>query len=210
MTLQTNDHTEEEIKTCGAVIIGARGSSKEMCILNILKKFNSESMIYIFTNGHEPIYDYLQDTLQERIFISYGGYNGFLNFVQQRDEHLPANNKSVMIFDNMELERDKTEISNQYIYKYKFNCSTFYLSPRYSIIPPSIRHQFTLFFVVKVDKNDFKYLTKEAYLGVTNEQLHGMYEYMLSKSGIGNFLMINPCKSKISINFSENLLAEDF
>jgi hypothetical protein len=228
MEKNTNPHFDDhKIKLFfNGIIVGASGSGKTNSLCTILKKFDSTfHKIYIFTNEcEEPIYKYLQDFLPSwQLHMSYDGYTGYLNFLRdskRNKEKSPFFGQSVVIFDDMACEKDQTEICNQYKYGRKrstvdgLGCCTFYLSQTYSTIPAFIRGQATLIIVVKVDnKNALEYLMRSVSLGTTKKQLYNMYEYMRAKEGFGNFLMINTNandESRIRVNFSENLLAEDF
>jgi hypothetical protein len=208
-----------------AILVGASGSGKTNTLCTILKKFtNTFNKIYIFTQAEEAIYEYLFDFLPSwQLSLNYGGYEGYIKFLRdskRNKDKSPFFGQSVVIFDDMANEKDQTEILNQYKYGRKRStvegsgCCTFYLSQSYSTIPKFIRDQATLIAIVKVDnKNSLEYLMRSVSLGTTKQQLYDMYEYMRSKYGFGNFLLINTNANddtRIRCNFSENLLPENF
>lgn len=208
------------------LIIGASGSGKTNTLCTLLRQFDkSFHKIYIFTNVcEEPIYQYLQDFLPSwQLHMSYDGYKGYLEFLRdskKNKEKSPFFGQSIIIFDDMATEKDQTEICTQYKFGRKrstvegLGCTTLYLSQSYSAVPSFIRGQCTVVVLVKNDKkNSLEYIMRDLSLETTKEQLYNMYTYMRSKEGFGNFLLFNSNandETRIRLNFSENLLPEDF
>lgn len=208
-----------------AILVGASGSGKTNSICSILKMFDHTfHKIYIFTQQPEPIYEYLVDFIPSwQIHIGYGGYLGYLKFLRDsksNKEKSPFFGQSVVIFDDMANEPDQTEILTQYKYGRRrsivdgLGCCTFYLCQSYTTVPKFVRDQATVVVLVKMDnKTSLEYIMRSLSLGTTKQQLYNMYEYMRSKSGFGNFLLFNNNandETRIRVNFSENLLPEDF
>jgi hypothetical protein len=154
--------------------------------------------------------------------MSYNGYKGYLDFLRDAKKNKDKGyfGQSIVIFDDMALEKDQSEIEKQYIMGRKrsniegLGCCTFYLSQSWTSIPMVIRAQATLIVIVKVDNmTSLGYILRSVALGATKEQLCNMYEYMRSKPGFGNFLLINANANddtRIRINFDENLIPDDF
>jgi len=199
-----------------SLMIGATGSGKTNCLLNLIHKFrNTFNHIYIFTKKEEPLYTFLlQKIPPEQITVKYG-YKEFLDF--DKDKFY---GQSLVIFDDMNAEPNQKAIQEHFLRGRKLSkpsgggCCSIYLAQSYYDIPKFIRNQCDLIFMIKVPSIENLYgILKEYSLGETKEQLQNIYNYCCVDNTFGDFLLINLKSSKDKLyrkNFNEYLNVDNF
>jgi hypothetical protein len=84
----------------------------------------------------------------------------------------------LVCFDDLVLAKDQSAIENYYIRARKLNCSVIYLSQSYFKIPKIIRNNCSYMVILKLSGNrEVNMILSEFGLGVSREQLLGMYEF---------------------------------
>jgi hypothetical protein len=154
------------------------GSGKTTYVLNLLQRFSSGegtfSKIYIITKDSEPLYDFLQ-TKSDNIFVRYGLEN-VPNL--EKDFDKTDGTQSIVIFDDLVLAKNQKPIENYYMKARKSNVNCVYISQSYHAIPIFIRKNSTHLVILKLGGlREINRILSEYGLGVTKEQLLGMYEY---------------------------------
>jgi len=177
-----------------SLMIGASGSGKTNCLLNLLNVFkNTFNHMYIFTKAEEPLYLFLQKKLGNLLTIKYG-YDEFVKF----DKSL-FYGQSLVIFDDMNAEPKQDAIREHYIKGRKLSntpgkggCCSIYLAQSYFDIPNMVRNQCDLIFILKVPSiKNLDRIMAEYALGDTKEEIQKKYKYSCVDNEFGDFLLIN-------------------
>ena len=201
------------------VIIGASGSGKTQCLLNLMRQMsNTFHHCYIFTqNNDEALYSYLAETVPSfQLTIIYDGYRGFVKHLQSE---IPFFGQSLVVFDDMATEKDQTQIEKHFIMGRKrsniknMGCCSIYLSQSYSKVPLVVRLQCSLLIIIKLDNiKSLKAMLRDGGMIDDIDKLKAMYTY--STQSFGDFLLID--KKQNSLNkifrksFNEYLNPNDF
>ena len=152
------------------------GSGKTNFVLNLIKKFSEGQgtfkNVYIITrNKDEPLYNYLHKLCNE-IIIKEG-----ISSLPVLDK-MDKKENTLVVVDDLLLEKDQTPIVNYYIRCRKLNCSIAYLSQSYFDIPSLIRKNCNYMCFLKLGGvREVKDILRNFGLGCSKEQLLNMYEY---------------------------------
>ena len=93
------------------LIIGSTGAGKTNILLNLIYLFkNTFNHIYIFTQKHEKLYDFLFEQIKSDLITICYGYSEFKKF----DEDV-CYGQSLMIFDDFIAEKDQSKIEQHFI-----------------------------------------------------------------------------------------------
>ena len=159
-------------------IIGASGSGKTNCLLNLLKRFNGtfNHMHLCVKNIHEPLYEMLVDKLGEDITVYEDG------IVPPLSEMVP-NGEQLIIFDDLVGDKVATpEIIEYYKMARKKNISCIYLSQSFFKIDKFIRQNINYLIIKKVSsKKDLRLILNEYSLNCDLDQLEQIYALCTSK-----------------------------
>lgn len=162
-------HFEVPFRLC---IIGASGSGKTNCLLNLLKKFNGTfSHIYLCVkNSNEPLYNMLCDKLGDDITVYENGEVPLLSSIG-------ANEEQLIIFDDLVGDKVATiEIIEYFKMARKKNISCAYLSQSYFKIDKFIRQNTNYLIIKKVaSKRDLKLILSDFTLNCDIKKLEKMY-----------------------------------
>jgi hypothetical protein len=122
-------------------------------------------------NKDEPLYNFLTKKC-DQIKVKEGLHN-----IPPLDK-MDKNVNHLLVFDDLVLQKDQSAIENYYIRARKLNCSVIYLSQSYFRIPKIIRNNCNYMIILKLSGNrEVNVILSEFGLGVTKEQLLGMYHY---------------------------------
>jgi hypothetical protein len=194
------------------VLIGSSGSGKTNLLLNIINQFsNTFNHIYIYTQAVEPLYEYLESQLGPDMLTIKYSLNDCRTF-NEKDYY----GQSLIIWDDMCLEKDQKCISEMYIRGRKIagGVSMLYLTQSYYKIPKVVRLQAEIVFILKVSGvRDLKMILSEYSLSATKEQLINIYEYCCNSGTFGSFMLIdlkNTQDKTYRKNFTEFLSIDDF
>ena len=158
-------------------VVAPSSSGKSNFILNLIHLFSKGkigtfSSIYIITrNKDEPLYNYLTSKCPS-VVIKEGLENTpQLDKFDKTESHL-------VIFDDLVLSKNLDVVSNYYIRARKLNVSCAFLSQSFFKIPPIIRSNCSYMVILKLGGNrEINMILSTFGLGVTKEQLLGMYQY---------------------------------
>jgi hypothetical protein len=195
-----------------SVIIGSSGAGKSNLVLNLITLMrNTFNMIYIYTrNKAEPLYEYLESKIDPEFLEIHEGLEKLKN---KKDSDYIG--QSIIIFDDLCLEKDQSLISELYIRgrKIQGGISLCYLSQSYFKIPTTVRQQSQYIFLKKIPNiRNIKILLSEYGLMASKEQMLNMYKYSTDGDFL-NFLMIDleaPSNMTYRKGFNEILNNEAF
>ena len=173
-------------------IIGASGSGKSNTVLNIIAQFSGTfNRIIIFTkNKAEPLYQYLEAKIPQKDELEIFEGLDELNKMKLDTEF---KGQTLIIFDDMCLEKDQSQIEQLFIRGRKLGdgVSLAYLSQSFYAVPRKIRLQLNYLILRKIPSSrDIVAILKECSLSVSKEQLNQLYNHAVTKS-ITNFLLID-------------------
>jgi hypothetical protein len=193
-------------------IIGGSGSMKTNCVLNIISTMNQTfNNIEIFCRcADEPLYNYLKTKIDPSMLTIYEG----LGELNKRDlnEYYRPRGSTLVIFDDVVLEKQQGAISELYIRGRKLGCSMIYISQKYFKIPKEVRGQLNYIILKKISgKGDLARILSDSSLSASKEQLLNMYKYS-TQEPVG-FLLVDLESSQDKTyrrNFTEYLNPEMF
>ena len=152
------------------------GSGKSNFLINLIKAFSDgegtfSDITIITQNKDEPLYNYLHRVAPD-IQIKEG-----LHSVPQLDK-MNKKQSHLVVFDDCVLQKDQSPIIKFYIRARKLGCSVVYLSQSYFDIPALIRKNCSYMVILKIGGlREVKDILRQFSLGVSKEQLLGMYDY---------------------------------
>ena len=165
------------------VIVAPSGSGKTNFLLNLIHLFSQgkgtfADITILTRNKDEPLYRWLE-TKCDQIQIKEGLHNiPPLDKFDKRENHL-------VVFDDLVLSRDLSSVEQYYIRCRKVGCSVIFLSQSYFRIPKIIRNNCSYMAILKLSGNrEVNVILSEFGLGVTKEQLIGMYNYATNEKFI--------------------------
>lgn len=184
------------------VLIGASGSGKTNCLMNLLKvAFNGTfSHIYLCVkDSNEPLYRQMIDKLGDDISV-------FENGEVPKLSDLQANEEQLIIFDDLVGDAVATkEIVEYFKMARKKNISCCYLSQSYFKIDKFIRQNTNYIIIKRVSsKRDLKLILSEYSFNCSLDELEDMYHYSTSK--FEDVMVLDILHSHIYHNFMEKLL----
>lgn len=159
---------------CRVCVVAPSGSGKTNFLVSLLEQFSKgkgtfHTMCIVTRNADEPLYKWL-GSLNDQIKIVEGLENTPL--LDKMDKDL----NNVVVFDDLVLEKNLSRVSNYYIRARKLNCSVFFLSQSYFMIPKIIRNNCSYLVLLKLSGHrEVNMIMSEGGLGCTKEQLLGMY-----------------------------------
>lgn len=158
-------------------IIAPSGSGKTNFLINIIEKFCSgdkgtfQTITILTKNADEPLYRWLS-SLSDQIIIKEG-----LNNIPKLDK-FDKDQNNLVVFDDLVLEKDLSSVCQYYIRARKLNVSVIFLSQSFFMIPKIIRNNCNYMILLKLSGNrEVNMILSEFGLGVTKEQLIGIYEH---------------------------------
>jgi hypothetical protein len=194
--------------------IGGSGSMKSNTVLNIISTMNQTfNTIEIFCRcKSEPLYDYLQTKIDPSMLTIYEG----LQELNKRDlnEYYKTKGASLVIFDDLCLERDQSKIAELAIRGRKIGngVSIIYISQKYFKIPKEVRGQLNYIILKKISgKGDLSRILSDTSLGASKDQLLNMYKYCTQEPT--SFLLIDLETSQDKTyrkNFTDYLNPDNF
>lgn len=190
------------------LIIGGSGSGKTQTFLNILHNFSGTFQnIYLITkNKDEPLYNYLADKLKDKGFEIFEGIDKAPDL-----DSFDKKEQTLVVFDDLVLEKNQRAIEEYYIRARKLNCSVIYLSQSYYAVPLNIRRNLTYLVIKRLQSlKDLYAILREYALGVDKKVLKKMYE---SATGTKqDFLLVDmeaEAEDRFRMNFNDIYDLED-
>jgi hypothetical protein len=156
-------------------VVAPSGSGKSNFVVNLISLFSRgkgtfSSIDLITRNKDEPLYRFLQ-LKAESINIKEGLEN------TPKLDKMDKDTNHLVIFDDLVLAKDQSQIENFYIRARKLNCSVIYLSQSYYRIPKIIRNNCNYMVLLKLSgQREVNMILSEFGLGVSKEQLIALYQ----------------------------------
>jgi len=157
-------------------VVAPSGSGKTNFLLNLIHLFSMgegtfADITIITRNKDEPLYNFIT-TKCDQIQVKEGLHNlPVLDKFDKRSNHL-------VVLDDLVLSKDLSPVESYYIRARKLNCSVIFLSQSYFRIPKIIRNNCSYMVILKLSGNrEVNVILSEFGLGVSKEQLIGMYDY---------------------------------
>jgi hypothetical protein len=192
------------------LIIGASGSGKTLCLMNLVTKMNSWNKIYLLAkNPDQPLYRWFIDNVRK---IEKKNNVSILTVLDKLSdcptvEMFDKKNNNLVIVDDFVNDEKKLQakVIDLYIRGRHNNVSVVYLSQSYFSIPSNIRKNADYIMLKKVQTlRDLKSIVREYSLNVKVKELIEIYKKAISN--IENFFLIdlytNDDNLKYRINFT--------
>lgn len=186
------------------VIVGASGSGKTNCLMNLLKVAFNDTFSHIYLcipNKDEPLYNRMIDKLGDDITVYEGGEVPPLSDIEKVDGE-----ERLIIFDDLVGNKAATkEIVEYFKAGRKKNLSCVYLSQSYYKVDKFIRQNTNYIIIKKVaSKKDLKLILSEYSFNVGIDELEDMYHWSTKK--FEDVLLLDILHSRIFHNFMDRLL----
>jgi hypothetical protein len=177
-----NKHLHEMTIPFRACVVGPSGSGKTSWLCNLLHLFSQgtkgtfASISIVTANSDEPLYNYLRK-LDDGIKVYEGiGNTPKLDKFDKGSKDQPLSH--VVIWDDLVLSKHLDIVCNYYIRARKQHVSCVFISQSYYGIPLMIRRNTNYLVLLKLQgSRDINSIMRECALGLTKEQLIGLYEY---------------------------------
>lgn len=189
-------------------LIGASGSGKTNCLIELIEKMNCfDKIILMAKNTEEPLYATLIDNIREvekktgSQILTVG--NTILDLPELKT--LSKENNTLLIVDDMVNEKDKhlSRVAEYFTMGRKQYVSPIFISQSYFKIPKIIRENTGYFIFTKITGNrDLFMILKDFELGVTEDQLLALYHN--AATGFPNFFMIDRETNDKDLIFRKN------
>jgi len=159
-----------------ACVVGPSGSGKTSWLMNLIHLFSQgkgtfSSICVITANSDEPLYKFLQKQ-DDQIKVVEGIHNTpKLDKFDKTENHL-------VVWDDLVLSKHLDVVCNYYIRARKQSVSCVFISQSYYHIPLIIRKNCNYLILLKLQgQREINAILRETGLGLTKEQLEGMYQY---------------------------------
>jgi len=169
------------------IIVGCSGSGKTHCFVNLLHNFGKTFQnIHIITkNKEEPLYQYLEEQLGKKGLIVSEGISSLPNL-----DDYDKNDQSLIVLDDLVLEKNQTKISDYFIRCRKLNISVIYISQDYYSVGKMIRRNLNYLIIKQVSSlRDLRMIMSEYSIGLDKEMIEKVYKYATNDKS--KFLMID-------------------
>lgn len=195
---------------CRGLIYAPSGSGKTNLIINLITLFckgkGTFNNIYILTkNKDEPLYNFLDVKCKGQINI----YEGIDKLPVLED--LNVKEQTLIILDDLVLEKDQRSIIDYYIRCRKFNVSIFYCSQSYFRVPKMIRLNINYLIILKLSSmRDLSLIVNDFSLN-DKPIIFKMYQYATHNKFNAFIINIDEDETKkYRKNFLEYLNPKDF
>jgi hypothetical protein len=182
------------------LIIGGSGSGKTQTFLNILHNFaGTFQNIHIITkNRDEPLYNYLYDKLKDKGLEIHEGIDKAPDL-----DSFDKKEQTLVVFDDLVLEKNQLAIEEYYIRARKLNCSVIYLSQSYYTVPRDIRRNLTYLIIKRLQSlKDLYAILREYALGLDKQTMKKIYDES-TKANKQDFLLVD-MEAEASNRFRKN------
>jgi len=157
------------------LIIGGSGAGKTQTLLNLIHNMgNTFNDIYIITkNKHEPLYEYLEDKLGKSGLKVVEGIDN----APDLDKDISKKDQTLIIMDDLVLERNQKALEEFFIRARKQNCSLVYISQSYFAVPQMIRKNLNYLIIKRLaNLPDLFRIMREYSLGIDKSVLQKLYD----------------------------------
>lgn len=193
-------------------IIGGSGSGKTNTLVNMLFKMLKFEKIYLYAHDlTEDKYVFLIDHMKnlEKEYSKKTGkeiklieYSNKIKDVVDPDK-MDTKLRSVIIFDDMVLEKDQSKIEELFIRGRKKNASIIYLSQSYFKIPKTIRINSTYFILNKIPTNkELRQIADDHAVGIDFKKFKEIYEG--ATEGPHDFFLLDKVSTELPMKYRKN------
>jgi len=168
------------------LIIGGSGAGKTQTLLNLIHIMSNtfQNIIIVTKNKHEPLYEFLEDKMKDGLQIVEG-----IDKMPDLDK-LDKEEQTLIVMDDLVLERNQKSIEEAFIRGRKLNCSMVYISQSYYRVPRIIRQNLNYLIIKRLNElGDLFRIMREYSLG-EKEKLKALYEKAVSTNK-QDFLMVD-------------------
>jgi hypothetical protein len=176
------------------IIIGGSGSGKTNVLLDFIHKSSGtfNRICICCRTRDEPLYDYLSLKSPEIEFFENGEIPDINEFGKE--------NNNLVVFDDLVLQKDQSDIAEYYIRGRKKNITCIYLSQSYFKIPKLIRINCRYIILKKLSSiRDLKLILSEYSLDVNLNKITDLYNE--ATKDFTDFLLIDVNNNKFTKNF---------
>ena len=193
-----------------AVVVGPSGSGKTSWLMNLIHLFSQgkgtfASICIVTANSDEPLYKFLQKQ-DDQIKVVEGIHNTpKLDKFDKTENHL-------VVWDDLVLSKHLDVVCNYYIRARKQSVSCVFISQSYFHTPLMIRKNCNYLILLKMSgQREISAILRECGLGITKEQLIGMYQHATSTKMSALIVDYNvPEENRFRKGFLEIINANDF
>jgi hypothetical protein len=175
------------------LIIGSSGSGKTNALMQFIQMSSGtfSKIVVCVKNSEEPLYKLLKSTSDSIEFFEDGSIPPISDF----EEH----ESSLIVFDDLVLEKDQSEMSQYFIRGRKFGITCIYLSQSYYKIPKLIRINCRYIVIKKLSSiKDLKLIISEYNFG-NQSQIINIYN--TATKDFTDFLLIDTQNNIFKKNF---------
>lgn len=179
------------------LICGSSGSGKTNMLLDLIHRTSGtfKNIIICCRSKEEPLYQYLENKIPDGLtFIE----------VSEPEDYPELDNiepQTLMVFDDLILEKDQSRIGEFFIRGRKKMISCIYISQSYFKTPKIIRQQCNYIVLKKINSNrDLSLILADFPLDVSLDELKSIY--MSCSKGIEQFLMIDTGNNNFRKNYN--------
>lgn len=189
------------------LIIGASGSGKTNCLMNLINDINCFTQIYLYVKmPQEPLYQLFIDSVREfekkiggKIITISSNTEDILDVDEFDKQH-----NNLVIFDDLVLDKHLDRVSQIYIRGRKNNITPVFISQSFFDTPKMIRQNCNYIIVKRVVSNDdLKLMLKGVKMGVTLDDIVALYNNAIH-GGVQNFFMIDLQTTNNALKFRKN------
>jgi type IV secretory pathway VirB4 component len=179
------------------LMIGSSGSGKTLTLYNILRAFTKtfQNIHVITKNKKEPIYQYIECITKTKNENPKSKFHQNVT-VEEGIESLPdlesfdKEEQSLVVLDDLVLEKNQKKIEEYYIRCRKLNISIIYISQSYYLVPKIIRQNINYIIIKQVSAmRNLKLIANEYSLDLESKQLKKLYEFCTENKS--DFLLID-------------------
>lgn len=179
------------------LIIGGSGSGKTniLMLFITLSSGTFSKVVICVKNADEPLYNLLKSANEETEFYE----NGDIPDIKEFEGH----KSSLIVFDDLVLEKDQSRIQQYFIRGRKFGITCIYISQSYYKIPKLIRINCRYIILKKLaSAKDLKLIISEYNLNYNIDQILSLYNQ--ATKDFTDFLLIDTQNNIFRMNFGDN------
>lgn len=179
------------------LIIASSGGGKTNTLLNLIDTMDQtfQRIVICLRSKEEPLYELLEKSTPEVEFIEVKSNEDIPDL-----EYFEGSKSSLIVFDDLVLEKNQSKIENFYIRARKKNVSCIYLSQSYYKTPKLIRINARYIILKKLSSvKDLNLILSEFDLGDKDKMLE---LYKESTQKFTDFLLIDTFNNSFKKNFS--------
>lgn len=176
------------------LIIGGSGSGKTNVLMQFIAASSGtfQKIVISVKNSDEPLYNLLANKAPDVEFYEGGEVPDIKDFEPY--------NSSLIVFDDLVLEKDQSSIQTYFIRGRKFGITCIYISQSYYRIPKLIRINCRYIIIKKLASvKDLKLIISEYNLNYNTDQILNLYDQ--ATKDFTDFLLIDTKNNIFSKNF---------